>query len=330
MTMIDRLSPLDRALLEDFQRDLPLVAAPFAAMAGRLGVDEETVLERLCALKEVGAISRVGATFRPNTAGASTLAALAVPATRIEEVAGIVSAEAGVNHSYLREHDWNLWFVATARDAYDLAASLTRIEARTGLPLLDLRLVRAFNVDLGFSMRGPRKPLSTCGAADVTVLCEDDRPILSALADGLNLVPRPFAALGKALGRTEAAILERIAILARARILTRIGVIVRHRTLGWRANAMVVWDVPEERIEAAGRALCSLAGVTLCYQRRTVPGVWPYALFSMIHGRSRDETLGVLATAEDLPELTGIRRQVLFSTRCYKQTAALLQGEAAA
>ena len=123
------LSPdcLDTRLLDEFQRDLPLVPRPFAAMADALGTTEGDVLERLERLQDCGRISRVGATCRPNTAGASTLAALAIPEARIEEVAALVGAEAGVNHSYLREDRWNLWFVATAPSECELAASLARI-----------------------------------------------------------------------------------------------------------------------------------------------------------------------------------------------------------
>jgi hypothetical protein len=92
---------------------------------------------------------------------------------------------------------------------------------------------------------------------------------------------------------------------------------------------MVVWDVPEAGIEAAGRALAAHPGVTLCYQRRTVPGLWPYALFSMIHGQSRAQALSVLHQAQTLPTLSGLRHKPLFSTHCFKQTGALLHPEAA-
>lgn len=316
---------LDTRLLDEFQRDLPLVPRPFAAMAEVLGTTEADVLERLERLQDCGRISRVGATCRPNTAGASTLAALAIPEDRIEEVAAVVSAEPGVNHSYLREDRWNLWFVATAPSENELAAALARIEEASGLPVLSLPLVRPFNIDLGFRLRGPRQPLGLDSAPDLDVLREDDRPLMQALSEGLDLVPAPFAALAERLDRDEAEVIARIAALARARILTRVGVIVRHRALGWAANAMVVWQLPEAGIEAAGRALSQVPGVTLCYQRRLVPGVWDWPLFCMIHARSRPEALEVLDRARALPELTGVPHKVLFSTRCFKQRGALIE-----
>jgi len=171
--------------------------------------------------------------------------------------------------------------------------------------------------------------MASPGPARLSALRATDRPILQALTSGLALVPRPFAALAAALGSDEAAVIARIDALARAGILTRVGVIVRHRAIGWAANAMVVWDLPEAAIAAAGRALAAHHGITLCYQRRTVPGLWDYPLYSMIHARSRAEALGVLAEAAALPALAGARPRALFSARCFKQTGALLKAEAA-
>jgi siroheme decarboxylase len=323
---MDRIDPTDLALLDRFQRDLPLEPRPFARIAVKLGLSEAEVIDRLAAMQAAGRIARVGGTVRPNTAGASTLAALAVPEDRIEEVAAIVGAEPGVNHSYLREADWNLWFVATAPDAAALAALLGRIEAASGLPLLDLRLVRPFNIDLGFPLAG--RPVAMPGGRGVetAILRADDRPLLDALSRGLDLTPRPFAALALRLGRDETAVIARVGVLLAAGILTRLGVIVRHRVLGFTANAMVVWDVADA--SEAGPALAALPGVTLAYERRPVAGVWPYRLYCMIHARSRPEALEVLDVARALPALAGVEHRVLFSTRCFKQSGARLSGAA--
>lgn len=325
--MTPGIDPTDARLLQEYQRDLPLVRAPFAVIAADLGLAEAEVLDRLCRLQGEGKIARVGATVRPNTAGASTLAALAVPEAQLEEVARIVGAEPCVNHSYHRENRWNLWFVATAANRIDLAATLDRIGRRSGLKVLDLPLVRAFNIDLGFRLDGPRHSLGIAGAPDLGALRETDRPLLQALSQGLTLCPAPYAALGRDLGMDEARVISRIHALLRAGILTRIGVIVRHRALGWSSNAMVAFDVPDERVEAAGRALTRHPGVTLCYQRRTVMGLWPYGLFCMIHARSRSEALTILDGARALPDLAGARHQVMFSLRCFKQTGARLTGK---
>ncbi|MDO5658598.1 MAG: AsnC family transcriptional regulator [Paracoccus sp. (in: a-proteobacteria)] len=320
----ERPCPTDLRLLDEFQRDFPLVSRPFAVIGQALGIPEAEVIARLDALQRAGRITRVGATCRPNCAGASTLAALAIPEGRIDEVAAIVGAEPGVNHSYLREDAWNLWFVATAPDQTALDASLARIGARAGLRVLSLPLVTPYNIDLGFRLNGPRRAMGADRDADLSVLREDDRPLMQALSSGLALVPQPFAALAARLDRDEGEIIDRIGALSRARLLTRVGVIVRHRPLGWRDNAMVVWRPAEDRIDAAGRALAALPGVTLSYRRRIVPGVWDWPLFCMIHGRSRDEASAVLARARALPELRDTAHKVLFSTRCFKQTGALI------
>jgi DNA-binding Lrp family transcriptional regulator len=126
------------------------------------------------------------------------------------------------------------------------------------------------------------------------------------------------------LGRSEADVIARIGVLLAAGVITRLGVIVRHRALGWTSNAMVVWKMDPARIADAGRALAAHPGVTLCYQRQTVPGVWPFALYSMIHAQSRAEALAVLDSARALPALAGATPRVLFSTRCFKQSGALI------
>ena len=319
-----RLDPMDGRLLDEFQRDFPIVPAPFAVLGAALGIAEADVIARLVRLKDEGKISRVGATVRPNVAGASTLAAMAVPEERMEEVAALVGAEPGVNHSYQREDEWNLWFVAAAANDAALRAALARLEAASGLAVLDLRLMRPFTIDLGFSLKDGARA-APARAVVPTVVTEADRPLLAALSrGGVALEPAPWARLAARIGWTEAAVMARVAALVAGGVITRLGVIVRHRSLGWTSNAMVVWKLPEAQIEAAGQALAQLPGVTLCYQRNTVPGVWPYALYSMIHGRTRAESLAVLDQARALPELAGAVAKPLFSTRCFKQSGALI------
>lgn len=145
-------SPLARALIDRFQRGLPLVERPYAAMADAVGASEAEVLVALRELEALGVLARVGATVAPHRAGWSTLAAMAVPAHRLEEVAALVSAFPEVNHNYEREHRFNLWFVVTAASAARVEAVLAEIEARTGLAVLDLPLEQAFKLDLGFEV----------------------------------------------------------------------------------------------------------------------------------------------------------------------------------
>ena len=146
------LSDLERHLLNVYQRRLPLSPTPYADMAESLGVSEAELLACLQDLTERGIVSRVGAVFRPNRIGVSTLAAMRVPAARLDEVAALVSACSEVNHNYERGHEFNLWFVATAADPQALERVLRDIERRSGIPVMDLPLEQDFHIDLGFPL----------------------------------------------------------------------------------------------------------------------------------------------------------------------------------
>jgi DNA-binding Lrp family transcriptional regulator len=146
------LTALEKCLLNEYQRGFPLCPEPYAEIAAQLGVAEADVILTLESLQRRGFISRVGPVFAPQRAGASTLAALAVPEDRLESVANLVSAYAEVNHNYQREHAWNLWFVITAPDQQRVEQVLADIEAASGLAVLNLPLERAFYIDLGFPL----------------------------------------------------------------------------------------------------------------------------------------------------------------------------------
>ncbi|MCG8356017.1 MAG: Lrp/AsnC family transcriptional regulator [Kiloniellales bacterium] len=146
------MEALDRSLLNDFQRDFPLTPRPFAAIAARLGVEEGAVLDALRQLQHDGKVSRLGAVVRTGAVGASTLAAMAVPQIRLESVADLVSAYPEVNHNYERAHRINLWFVVTADSRARVSQILAEIEAETGLAVLDLPMLEAYFLDLGFDL----------------------------------------------------------------------------------------------------------------------------------------------------------------------------------
>jgi len=149
-----------------------------------------------------------------------------------------------------------------------------------------------------------------------------DRALVAVVQDGLPLVPQPYAAIGERLGLPESEVRDRLRRMLESGAIRRLGVVVRHRELGYRANAMVVWDVPDERVAELGRLLGRQACVNLCYRRPRRPPDWPYNLFCMIHGRNR---AGVLAHLEELIGccgLEGVPYQVLFSRRRFKQRGA--------
>lgn len=316
-----RMDDIDRGLVDSFQRGVAIVARPYAAIGEALGVREEEVMTRLGRLIAAGAVSRFGAVVRPHAAGASTLAALAAPPERLDAVAEIVSGFAGVTHNYAREHDWSLWFVVTGRDAADVAATLAGIGRRTGLAVLDLPLERAYHIDLGFPMFGApatRTNVCACEArADAT-----DRAILARIEGGLALAPRPFTPVAEALGLDETTILARLGAMLDAGIITRFGVVVKHRAFGYRANAMAVWDIADDEVDAVAEVFAREPAVTLCYRRpRRLPD-WRYNLFCMIHATDRANAMDVI-TRLRLQAGAPLRHQAtLFSTRCYKQRGA--------
>jgi DNA-binding Lrp family transcriptional regulator len=154
------------------------------------------------------------------------------------------------------------------------------------------------------------------------VLNQQDQQLVSLIQGGLPLCSQPYAELGKQLGIPEETVIQRIRNLQTDGTIKRMGIVVRHHELGYTANAMVVWDVPDSRVEQVGNALGKHDCVTLCYQRpRRLPD-WPYNLFCMVHGKDKER---VLATIEDLVEaeaLQTISYEVLFSGQRFKQRGA--------
>ena len=318
------MDSLDFRLINEFQRDFPLEPQPFAEIAYRLCIDEETVLAALQRLRETGVVSRVGA---------STLAALAAPPDRLEEIAARVSGRPEVNHNYEREHRYNLWFVVTACDEAHLARALEAIGGDTGCKVISLPLEHEFYIDLGFDLAGVCKsptPGRRIENQAARALSATEKRLMGALQHGLDLVPRPFARLGE---RAELAEDEVIATLKRWRgegLIKRFGVVVRHHELGYTANAMVVWDLPDEDVERVGSLLAAEPEVTLCYQRRRHRPEWPYNLYCMIHGRERAGVERAVAALRERFGLSDYPHAILFSRRRFKQRGAHYVAPAAA
>lgn len=319
------MDSLDFRLINEFQRDFPLEAQPFAEIAWRLCADEETVLAALQRLQAGGVVSRVGAVFAPRRVGASTLAALAAPPERLEEIAARVSGRPEVNHNYEREHRYNLWFVVTARDEVHLAEALAAIERNTGCRVISLPLEHEFYIDLGFDLAGVCKaPCSTrrIEPGDLRELSAQEQKLMGSLQHGLDLAPRPFARLGEQADLDEAEVISTLKRWRGEGIIKRFGVVVRHHELGYTANAMVVWDLPDDEVERVGGLLAAEPEVTLCYRRRRHAPEWPYNLFCMIHGRARGEVEAAAASLRERLGLSQVPHAVLFSRRRFKQRGA--------
>ncbi|MDO8778814.1 MAG: Lrp/AsnC family transcriptional regulator [Burkholderiaceae bacterium] len=310
--------------MNDYQRGFPLVVHPFAELARGLGVEEATVLKALQSMQRRGLVSRIGAVFRPNVVGVSALAALAVPAARLDEVAAKVSALIEVNHNYQREHHFNLWFVATASSVAHLHAVFQAIELDCGCgPVLVLPLLEQFHIDLGFGLAPAAMPhiqseMPVPTEVSAIELSASERELMAVLQTGLSLVSRPFSALGW----REA---DAIALLMRwtaTGVIKRFGVVVRHHELGYTANAMVVWDVPDTVVSQVGIDLANSGRVSLCYRRPRALPHWPYNLFCMVHGKDRQEVEQRIATLVQACGLEAYPHEILFSCRRFKQCGA--------
>ena len=151
--------------------------------------------------------------------------------------------------------------------------------------------------------------------------------LLAAIQSGIPLVRRPYLAIAKHIGASEAEVIRRLRDLLAAKIIKRLGVIVRHRQLGYTANAMVVWDVPDNCVDAIGEQMGQYDFVTLCYRRPRRPPHWPYNLFCMIHGRDRFEVQQQVAHLRKELNLPASAGEILFSRRCFKQRGACYTGQ---
>jgi siroheme decarboxylase len=313
------------------QRDFPIVARPYQSAGAALDMNEHAVLSLLARDVGAGRVSRIGAVFAPNVIGASTLAALAVPPDALAHVAARVNAYGAVSHNYARHgHQYNLWFVAGARNRAALSLVLDSIAADVGQYPLDLPMEREYHIDLGFPMsglqdarRGPRSP-----APASTHLDEDDWRLVAALETGLPLTPQPFHALARRSGMPLHRVLARIAQWHASGVIRRFGVILHHRRFGYRHNAMCVWDVPDNRVDAIGTRLARVAPVSLCYRRTRRLPAWPYNLFAMVHARSESELNTALDHFAQQAGMAAMPGVVLRSGTCFKQCGTRYSWEA--
>ena len=155
------------------------------------------------------------------------------------------------------------------------------------------------------------------------VLDEQDQALITLIQTGLPLTATPYADLGKKLNLDEEDVIQRINHLNEINVIKRFGVVVRHHELGYQANAMTVWNIPDETVSELGKCMGQFDFVTLCYRRpRRLPD-WPYNLFTMIHGKDRDDVLANIQLLAESCQLEEKEHKVLFSTRRFKQRGAI-------
>ena len=319
----------DKKLLDVIQGKFPLTKEPYCEIASLLEMPEDDVILRLKRLKDEGIIRRIGAIFESKKLGyRSTLCAVKVPDQRVDEVARMINEYTGVTHNYLREHDYNIWFTITARSRQELDGIMAEIREKSGIQdLIDLPTVRMFKIRVHFSMldeeKDSRQKTQDTGQEKISPRSESgvsdfEKRIVRELQGDLPLAQRPFEPIADKLGIQEEDLLTKLQKMEDQGIIRRFSAILRHRSVGFSANAMGVWRVPENRTEEVGAKMAAFPQVSHCYQRPVLP-TWPYSLFTMIHGKTPEDCQRV---AELISQDTGIDDyRLLYSVRELKKVS---------
>ncbi len=323
------LSDFDRDLLNALQWDFPIVPRPFAAIAERLGVEESVVLERVNAVKEIGVLRQMSAIFDTRALGyQSALIAARVAPEHIDEAAAIINEHPGVSHNYKRNHSYNLWYTLATPPGEDFDAHVETLHRSSGsLVTRKLPTLVLYKIGVKLDMTG-----KTAANAKAEVLAHEkperrsdmpapvlsdlERTAISVVQADLPVVERPFAAQAEVIGCTEDELLELLASFLERKLMRRFAAVMNHRSAGFKANAMGVWAVPEDRLEEVGPQMAGFAAVSHCYRRPTYED-WPYTVFTMVHGRSARECE---ATIEAIRDETGVdEHALLWSIKEYKK-----------
>ena len=329
----EAIDEVDAAIIDGYQSSFPIEERPFRTVGATLDITEDEALDRVTRLRETGIFRRFGPVLNPPVIGSSTLAAVKAPEGQFEEIADVINSYRQVNHNYARDHEWNMWFVVTAASRDKRDQILTEIEERTGCTALVLPMHTDYYIDLEFPVvntdRFARESLESRTDASATRISEDavgdlsrfEANLLVEIQDGFPLTKTPYRDVARAIESDVEDVLTAIERLQENGCIKRIGCIVNHVVTGFDANCMVVWNVPDEKLDEWGERVGAVPYVTLCYHRPRRPDLeWPYNLFTMIHGRDRDavdEKIDELAT-EYLP----VDHGRLYSTETLKQTGA--------
>ena len=318
----------DKEILNRIQREVPLEREPFEAIGRELGIAGDEVIRRIETLKRVRVIRQISAIFDTRVLGyESSLVAARIPAHGLGEGAKAINSHPGVSHNYERNNEFNLWYtVAVPPDSrlglegtVDVLHHISGAEKTRILPTLKLfKIGVTLDMNAGATAKkeAPQYGESDRESADRNI-SEDDEAAIRALQEDVPLTPRPFDLWGRQVGLSYEELLDRAYDLRDRKIMRRFSAVLYHRKAGFRANAMGVWSVPDERIDEVGNAFAHYQSVSHCYQRPTYED-WPYSVFSMVHGRSVEECENVLKAMAEETGLTDYTS--LYSTREYKKT----------
>jgi DNA-binding Lrp family transcriptional regulator len=322
------LDEADRRLMNLLQSRFTLEPEPYVPVAAEAELDVDEAKARTQRLLDERIIREITPIFDTRALGySSMLVAAKVDSEHPQRAARIINSHPGVSHNYLRTHEFNLWFtIATPPDSelglegtLDVLQRLTGAESIRQLPTLVL-----FKINMNLEMeRGTEALAAEVDAAPPRELGRqpyDDRDVavIRALQGPMRVVDRPYDDAAAEVGMTTDAFLDHLRGMVDRKLLRRVAAILYHRRAGFSANGMGVWRVPEDRVLETGRRMAAVRGISHCYQRPTYRD-WPYSVFTMAHGRSKQECDAILDRIADEHGLHGDDRAVLYSSTEYKK-----------
>jgi DNA-binding Lrp family transcriptional regulator len=322
------LDDTDKRLMNLLQSSFPLDAEPFALVAGEAALDPDEVKARTQRLLDERIIREITPIFDTRALGyASMLVAAKVDSEHPHRAAQIINSHPGVSHNYLRTHEFNLWFtIATPPDSeLGLEGTLEVLQRLTGAESIrQLPTLRLFKINMNLEMEKGTDALAAAVDASPPRELEPqpyddtDIAVIRALQGPMAVVDRPYDEAAGDVGMTTDAFLEHLRGMVGRKLLRRVAAILFHRRAGFSANGMGVWRVPDDEILEVGGKMAAVRGISHCYQRPTYAD-WPYSVFTMAHGRSKEECDAVLDSIADEHGLHGDDRAVLYSSTEFKK-----------
>jgi DNA-binding Lrp family transcriptional regulator len=322
------LDETDKRLMNLLQSSFPLDPEPFALLASEADLELEDVLVRTRRLLDERIIREITPIFDTRALGyESMLVAAKVDADNPQRAAAAVNAHPGVSHNYLRTHDFNLWFtIAVPPDSeLGMAGSLEALMRETGAESMrQLPTLTLFKINMNLEMEKGTDVLAAAVEAapprelDRQPYDESDVATIQAMQGPMEAVERPYDAAAEELGISTDELLERLRNMVDRKLLRRVAAILYHRRAGFSANGMGVWKVPEGEIMETGGRMASFRGISHCYQRPTYED-WPYSVFTMAHGRSKEECDAILDSIAEECGMGPEDRATLYSSTEYKK-----------
>ena len=319
------LSESDKELLNEIQWTFPLVTRPFDAIAKKFDTTPEIIKEKLNNLKEIGVLRQLSAIFDTRKLGyTSSLVAMEIEHDKLDYVASQINRHPGVSHNYERDHQFNLWFTLAVPPGADLNAELEKFNVLKGIKKVRmLPTLQLFKIGVKLDLIDDKKHeiAPTEEKKEIKNIkfepTEQDKDFIRELQKDMEIIDEPFVQAANNLGITEDKLFAKMKHYESMGVLRRFAAILRHRQVGFTANGMIVWKVPEGRITSVGETLGSFPQVSHCYERPTYDD-WPYNVFSMIHCKTHDEAHDVAKTIQN--QINVDEYKILFSSREFKKT----------